>query len=56
MPFRKPLLLGFGCREVFGTARVVSEVRAVFVTTPATVHGNRYDSARLTSKERPSRT
>jgi hypothetical protein len=49
MPFRTPLLLGFGCREVFGSARVVSEVLAAFVTTPATVHGNRYDSGRLTS-------
>jgi hypothetical protein len=40
MPFRKPLLLGFGCPEGVRVGLGVSEVLAAFVTSPAIMYGN----------------
>jgi hypothetical protein len=44
-PFRKPLLLGFGCPEGIWVGSGVSEVLRAFWTTPATVYGNHDDGA-----------
>jgi len=44
MPARKLFFGDLAARR--GSGRLgVSEVQAAFVTTPATVHGNRYDPA-----------
>ena len=42
MPFWKPILLAFGCREGVWVGSGVSEVQAAFVTTVATVYGSRH--------------
>jgi hypothetical protein len=39
MPFRKPLLQGFGCPGGVWVGSGVSQVQAAFVTSLATVYG-----------------
>jgi hypothetical protein len=39
MPFREPVLLGFGCPDGVWVGLGVSQVLAAFVTTLATDHG-----------------
>jgi hypothetical protein len=39
MPFRKPILLGFGCWDGLWVGWGVSEVQAAFVTSLATTSG-----------------
>ena len=46
MTYRKPILMGFGCREEAQVGSGVSEVMAAFVASLASICGNRDDRAK----------